>query len=166
MEALELARWQFAITTVYHFFFVPVSIGMSAWVAICQTAFVRTGKPVYDRMARFWGKLFLIVFALGVATGIVQEFQFGMNWSTYSRYVGDIFGAPLAMAGLLAFFIESTFSGCGSSVAGGCRRGCTRPASGWSPSGRSSRRTSSSRRTHGCSTRSATRSTRSAGTRT
>jgi cytochrome d ubiquinol oxidase subunit I len=111
MEALELARWQFAITTVYHFFFVPVSIGMSALVAICQTAFVRTGKPVYDRMARFWGKLFLIVFALGVATGIVQEFQFGMNWSTYSRYVGDIFGAPLAMEGLLAFFIESTFLG-------------------------------------------------------
>ena len=111
MEALELARWQFAITTVYHFFFVPVSIGMSAWVAICQTAFLRTGKPVYDRMARFWGKLFLIVFALGVATGIVQEFQFGMNWSTYSRYVGDIFGAPLAMEGLLAFFVESTFLG-------------------------------------------------------
>jgi cytochrome d ubiquinol oxidase subunit I len=111
MHALELARWQFAITTVYHFFFVPVSIGMSAWVAICQTAYVRTGKPVYDRMARFWGKLFLIVFALGVATGIVQEFQFGMNWSTYSRYVGDIFGAPLAMEGLLAFFVESTFLG-------------------------------------------------------
>jgi cytochrome d ubiquinol oxidase subunit I len=111
MEALELARWQFAITTVYHFFFVPVSIGMAAFVAGCQTAHWRTGKPVYDRMARFWGKLFLIVFALGVATGIVQEFQFGMNWSSYSRYVGDIFGAPLAMEGLLAFFIESTFLG-------------------------------------------------------
>jgi cytochrome d ubiquinol oxidase subunit I len=111
VEALELARWQFAIVTVYHFFFVPVSIGMSAFVAICQTAHVRTGKPVYDRMARFWGKLLLIVFALGVATGIVQEFQFGMNWSSYSRYVGDIFGAPLAMEGLLAFFIESTFLG-------------------------------------------------------
>jgi cytochrome d ubiquinol oxidase subunit I len=111
MDVLELARWQFAITTVYHFFFVPVSIGMSAFVAICQTAHWRTGKPVYDRMARFWGKLFLVVFALGVATGIVQEFQFGMNWSTYSRYVGDIFGAPLAMEGLAAFFVESTFLG-------------------------------------------------------
>jgi cytochrome d ubiquinol oxidase subunit I len=111
MEALELARWQFAITTVFHFFFVPVSIGLSAFVAIWQTAHVRTGKPVYDRMARFWGKLLLIVFAIGVATGIVQEFQFGMNWSTYSRYVGDIFGAPLAMEGLAAFFVESTFLG-------------------------------------------------------
>ena len=111
MEALELARWQFAITTVYHFFFVPVSIGLSAFVACCQTAHVRTGKPVYDRMARFWGKLLLIVFALGVATGIVQEFQFGMNWSSYSRYVGDIFGAPLAIEGLAAFFVESTFLG-------------------------------------------------------
>jgi cytochrome bd ubiquinol oxidase subunit I len=111
VEALELARWQFAITTVYHFLIVPVSIGMSAFVAICQTAHLRTGKPVYDRMARFWGKLLLISFALGVATGIVQEFQFGMNWSTYSRYVGDIFGAPLAMEGLAAFFVESTFLG-------------------------------------------------------
>ena len=111
MDVLELARWQFAITTIYHFFFVPVSIGLSAFVAGCQTAHLRTGKAAYDRMARFWGKLLLIVFALGVATGIVQEFQFGMNWSTYSRYVGDIFGAPLAMEGLLAFFIESTFLG-------------------------------------------------------
>jgi cytochrome d ubiquinol oxidase subunit I len=111
VDVLELARWQFAVTTIYHFFFVPVSIGMSAFVACCQTAYVRTGRPAYDRMARFWGKLLLIVFALGVATGIVQEFQFGMNWSTYSRYVGDIFGAPLAMEGLLAFFIESTFLG-------------------------------------------------------
>jgi cytochrome d ubiquinol oxidase subunit I len=111
MDALELARWQFAITTVYHFLFVPVSIGLTAFVAGCQTAHWRTGQPVYDRMARFWGKLMLIVFALGVVTGIVQEFQFGMNWSSYSRYVGDIFGAPLAMEGLLAFFIESTFLG-------------------------------------------------------
>jgi len=111
MDVLELARWQFAITTVYHFLIVPVSIGLSAWVAICQTAHLRTGKPVYDRMTRFWGKLLLIAFALGVVTGIVQEFQFGMNWSTYSRYVGDVFGAPLAMEGLAAFFVESTFLG-------------------------------------------------------
>ncbi|MDA0183113.1 cytochrome ubiquinol oxidase subunit I [Solirubrobacter phytolaccae] len=108
---VDLARWQFAITTVYHFLFVPVSIGMASYVALCQTLYWRTGKEAYDRMARFWGKLFLIVFALGVATGIVQEFQFGMNWSDYSRYVGDIFGAPLAIEGLAAFFLESTFLG-------------------------------------------------------
>jgi cytochrome d ubiquinol oxidase subunit I len=108
---LDLARLQFAITTIYHFLFVPVSIGMAAYVAICQTLFWRTGREVYDRMARFWGKLFVIVFALGVATGIVQEFQFGMNWSDYSRYVGDVFGAPLAIEGLAAFFVESTFLG-------------------------------------------------------
>lgn len=109
--SLELARWQFAITTIYHFLFVPVSIGLASFVALCQTLHFRTGREVYDRMARFWGKLFLISFALGVATGIVQEFQFGMNWSSYSRYVGDVFGAPLAIEGLLAFFMESTFLG-------------------------------------------------------
>ncbi len=108
---LDLARLQFAITTIYHFLFVPVSIGMAAYVALCQTLYYRTGREVYDRMARFWGKLFLISFALGVATGIVQEFQFGMNWSDYSRYVGDVFGAPLAIEGLAAFFVESTFLG-------------------------------------------------------
>src|SRR5581483_8587256 len=111
VDALDLARWQFAITTVYHFFFVPITIGMSALDAGLQTAWVRTGKPEYLRATRFWGKLFLINFAMGVVTGIVQEFQFGMNWSAYSRYVGDIFGAPLAIEGLLAFFLESTFLG-------------------------------------------------------
>ncbi len=111
MSSLDLARLQFAITTVYHFLFVPVSIGLAAYVALCQTLYLRTGREVYDRMARFWGKLFLISFALGVATGIVQEFQFGMNWSDYSRYVGDVFGAPLAIEGLAAFFVESTFLG-------------------------------------------------------
>lgn len=111
MEALLLARWQFAIVTVYHFFFVPLTIGLSIFVAILETMYVRTGKDVYLRMTKFWGKLFLINFAIGVATGIVQEFQFGMNWSEYSRYVGDIFGAPLAIEALLAFFLESTFLG-------------------------------------------------------
>jgi cytochrome d ubiquinol oxidase subunit I len=111
MDALDLARWQFAITTVYHFFFVPITIGLSLLVAVLQTAWYRTGKPEYLRATRFWGKLFLINFAMGVVTGIVQEFQFGMNWSAYSRYVGDIFGAPLAIEGLLAFFLESTFLG-------------------------------------------------------
>ncbi|AGL18175.1 cytochrome ubiquinol oxidase subunit I [Actinoplanes sp. N902-109] len=111
MDALDLARWQFGITTVYHFVFVPITIGMSALVAGLQTAWVRTGKEHYLRATKFWGKLFLINFAIGVVTGIVQEFQFGMNWSAYSRFVGDVFGAPLAIEGLLAFFLESTFLG-------------------------------------------------------
>lgn len=108
---LDLARWQFAITTVYHFLFIPLTIGLSVLVAGMQTAWVRTGHERYLRMTKFWGKLFLINFAMGVVTGIVQEFQFGMNWSDYSRYVGDVFGAPLAVEGLLAFFLESTFLG-------------------------------------------------------
>ncbi len=108
---LDLARWQFAITTVYHFLFIPLTIGLSVLVAGMQTAWVRTSDERYLRMTKFWGKLFLINFALGVVTGIVQEFQFGMNWSDYSRFVGDIFGAPLAIEGLLAFFLESTFLG-------------------------------------------------------
>jgi cytochrome bd ubiquinol oxidase subunit I len=111
VNPLTLARWQFGITTVYHFLFVPLTIGLSLLVAIMQTAWYRTGKPHYLRMTKFWGKLFLINFAIGVVTGIVQEFQFGMNWSDYSRFVGDVFGAPLAMEALLAFFLESTFLG-------------------------------------------------------
>ena len=111
MDVLDIARWQFAITTVYHFFFVPVTIGLSALVAGLETAWVRTGKENYLRLTKFWGKLFLINFAMGVVTGIVQEFQFGMNWCDYSRFVGDVFGAPLAIEGLLAFFLESTFLG-------------------------------------------------------
>jgi cytochrome d ubiquinol oxidase subunit I len=111
MDALDLARWQFAITTVYHFLFVPITIGMGFVVAGLQTAWYRTNKVKYLRATKFFGKLFLINFAIGVVTGIVQEFQFGMNWSSYSRFVGDIFGAPLAMEGLLAFFLESTFLG-------------------------------------------------------
>jgi len=111
VSALDVARWQFAVTTVYHFLFVPLTIGLSLLTAGMQTAWVRTDDTKYLRMTRFWGKLFLINFAIGVATGIVQEFQFGMNWSAYSRFVGDIFGAPLAMEGLLAFFLESTFLG-------------------------------------------------------
>ncbi|QVQ55105.1 cytochrome ubiquinol oxidase subunit I [Spiractinospora alimapuensis] len=111
MEALDLARWQFGITTVYHFLFVPLTIGLSLIVAILQTAWHRTGKHEYLQATQFFGKLFLINFAMGVVTGIVQEFQFGMNWSEYSRFVGDVFGAPLAMEALLAFFLESTFIG-------------------------------------------------------
>nr|PZN42980.1 MAG: cytochrome ubiquinol oxidase subunit I [Actinomycetota bacterium] len=111
MDALDLSRWQFGITTVYHFIFVPLTIGLSILVAGLQTAWYRTGNPKYLRLTKFWGKLFLINFAMGVVTGIVQEFQFGMNWSEYSRFVGDVFGAPLAMEGLIAFFLESTFLG-------------------------------------------------------
>ena len=111
MDTLDLARWQFGITTVYHFLFVPITIGLSFLVAGLQTAWVRTGKPSYLRLTKFYGELFLINFALGVVTGIVQEFQFGMNWSDYSRFVGDVFGPPLAIEGLLAFFLESTFLG-------------------------------------------------------
>ncbi|WP_020668931.1 cytochrome ubiquinol oxidase subunit I [Amycolatopsis nigrescens] len=111
MEVLELARWQFGITTVYHFLMVPLTIGLSVLVAGMQTAWVRTGELRYLKMTKFWGKLLLVNFAMGVVTGIVQEFQFGMSWSAYSRFVGDVFGAPLAMEGLVAFFVESTFLG-------------------------------------------------------
>jgi cytochrome d ubiquinol oxidase subunit I len=111
MDPLLLARIQFGTTTIYHFFFVPLTLGLSILVAVLETLYVRTGQQVYKDMTKFWGKLFLINFAMGVVTGIVQEFQFGMNWSEYSRYVGDIFGAPLAIEALSAFFLESTFLG-------------------------------------------------------
>jgi cytochrome d ubiquinol oxidase subunit I len=111
MDVLTLARLQFAVTTLYHYIFVPLTLGLSIMVAVMQTQYVRTNDEKYKRMAKFWGKLFLINFAMGVVTGIVQEFQFGMNWSEYSRFVGDIFGAPLAVEALMAFFIESTFLG-------------------------------------------------------
>ena len=111
MDALDLARWQFGITTVYHFLFVPLSISLAFVVAGFQAAWFKTGNDKYLKLTRFYGELFLITFAMGVVTGIVQEFQFGMNWSNYSRFVGDIFGAPLAIEGLLAFFLESTFLG-------------------------------------------------------
>jgi cytochrome d ubiquinol oxidase subunit I len=111
MDVVALGRWQFALTTVYHFFFVPLTLGLSILVAILETVYVRTGNELYKRMTKFWGKLFLINFAMGVVTGIVMEFQFGMNWSEYSRFVGDVFGAPLAIEALVAFFLESTFLG-------------------------------------------------------
>jgi cytochrome d ubiquinol oxidase subunit I len=111
MDVLTLSRWQFGITTVYHFLFVPLTIGLAFLVAVMQTIHYRTGNEIYHQMTRFFGKLFVILFTLGVVTGIVQEFQFGMNWSEYSRFVGDIFGIPLAIEALLAFFLESTFLG-------------------------------------------------------
>lgn len=111
MDPTDIARWQFAITTVYHFLFVPITIGLSAIIAGYEITWLRTKNPQWLRLTKFFGKLFLINFAIGVVTGIVQEFQFGMNWSDYSRFVGDVFGAPLAVEGLLAFFLESTFLG-------------------------------------------------------
>ncbi|MEC0242114.1 cytochrome ubiquinol oxidase subunit I [Paenibacillus dokdonensis] len=111
MDVVMLSRIQYAATTIFHFFFVPVSIGLALLIAIMETMYVVKGKEEYKEMAKFWGKLFLINFAIGVVTGILQEFQFGMNWSAYSRFVGDVFGAPLAVEALLAFFLESTFIG-------------------------------------------------------
>jgi cytochrome d ubiquinol oxidase subunit I len=106
-----LARWQFATTTIYHFLFVPVTIGLAFLVALLQTAWHRNGNDTYRRLTRFFGTLLVINVAVGVVTGLVQEFEFGMNWSSYSAYVGNIFGGPLAMEGLVAFFLESTFLG-------------------------------------------------------
>ena len=108
---VELSRLQFALTALYHFLFVPLTLGLSFLLAIMESVYVMTGKPIYKEMTQFWGKLFGINFALGVATGITMEFQFGTNWSYYSHYVGDIFGTPLAIEGLMAFFLESTFIG-------------------------------------------------------
>lgn len=111
LDSVIVARWQFGITTVYHFLFIPLTISLAALTAGLQTAWVRSGNEKYLRATKFWGKLFLINIAMGVVTGIVQEFQFGMNWSDYSRFVGDVFGAPLAFEALIAFFFESTFIG-------------------------------------------------------
>ncbi len=108
---VELSRWQFAVTSLYHFLFVPLTIGLSVLLAIMESTYVLTGREIYKDMTLFWGKLFGINFALGVTTGLTMEFQFGMNWSYFSHYVGDVFGAPLAIEGLMAFFMESTFVG-------------------------------------------------------
>ncbi len=111
MDIVTLSRLQFGMTTIYHFLFVPLTLGLGWFVALMHTMYYRTGEEKWKRATKFWGKLLLINFAMGVATGIVQEFQFGMNWSEYSRFVGDIFGAPLAIEALVAFFLESTFLG-------------------------------------------------------
>jgi cytochrome d ubiquinol oxidase subunit I len=111
VDVLDVARWQFGITTVYHFLMVPLTIGLGILVAVMHTMWVRTDKPEWLRMTRFWGRIYLINFVLGVATGLVQEFQFGLAWSEYSRFVGDVFGSLLALEALLAFFLESTFLG-------------------------------------------------------
>ena len=110
-DIVELSRLQFALTAMYHFLFVPLTLGMAFMLAIMESVYVLSGKQIYKDMTKFWGKLFAINFALGVATGLTMEFQFGTNWSYFSHYVGDIFGAPLAIEGLMAFFLESTFGG-------------------------------------------------------
>ena len=110
-ELVDLSRWQFALTSMYHFIFVPLTLGLSFMLVVMEACYVTTGKEIYKDMTKFWGKLFGVNFALGVATGITMEFQFGTNWAYYSHYVGDIFGAPLAIEGLMAFFLESTFIG-------------------------------------------------------
>ena len=109
--AVDLSRLQFALTAMYHFIFVPLTLGLAFILAIMESVYVMTGKEIYKDMVKFWGKLFGINFALGVTTGLTMEFQFGTNWAYYSHYVGDIFGAPLAIEGLMAFFLESTFVG-------------------------------------------------------
>ena len=109
--SLDLARWQFAFTSINHFLFIPITIGLAFLTALLQTAWHRSGRGEYLRLTRFFGTLLVINVAIGVVTGIVQEFEFGMNWGAYSRLVGNIFGAPLAMEGLAAFFLESTFLG-------------------------------------------------------
>ena len=111
MDALTLSRLQFAVTAAFHFIFVPLTLGLSILIAYMESRYVRTNDEMYLKMAKFWGKLFLINFALGIVTGITMEFQFGMNWAEYSKYVGDIFGAPLAIEATVAFFLESTFIG-------------------------------------------------------
>src|SRR5437870_5606471 len=111
VTAVDLARFQFAMTSLYHFLFVPLTLGLAPLVATMQTIWHRTKDEAWLRLTHFFGRLLLINFAIGVATGLVQEFQFGMNWSVYSKYVGDVFGAPLAIEGLAAFFLESTFLG-------------------------------------------------------
>src|SRR6201988_471860 len=111
LDPVDLSRLQFAVTALYHFLFVPLTLGLSFLLAIMESVYVMTGRQIWRDATRFWGKLFGINFAMGVATGITMEFQFGTNWAYYSHYVGDIFGAPLASEGLMAFFLESTFVG-------------------------------------------------------
>src|SRR5580700_2803409 len=111
IDIVDLSRLQFAITALYHFIFVPLTLGLAVLLGIMETVYVMTDRPIWREMVRFWGVLFGINFAMGVATGITMEFQFGTNWAYYSHYVGDVFGAPLAIEGLMAFFLEATFVG-------------------------------------------------------
>ena len=111
LTLVEASRLQFAITAIYHFLFVPLTLGLAVILGIMESIYVMTNREIWRDLTKFWGKLFAINFAMGVATGITMEFQFGTNWAYYSHYVGDIFGVPLAIEGLMAFFLESTFVG-------------------------------------------------------
>lgn len=152
MNALDVSRWQFGITTVYHFILVPLTIGLAPLIAIMQTAWVVTGNNSWYRLTKFFGKLFLINFALGVATGIVQEFQFGMNWSEYSRFVGDVFGAPWRWKAWWPSSSNRLFWACGYLDGLACPNWCIWPVSGWWPSGSTRPPSSSSPPTPSCST--------------
>ena len=111
MDIVDLSRLQFAVTALYHFIFIPLTLGLAVLLGIMETVYVMTGRTIWRDLTKFWGVLFGINFAMGVATGITMEFQFGTNWAYYSHYVGDVFGAPLAIEGLMAFFLEATFIG-------------------------------------------------------
>src|SRR5664279_2961112 len=111
MDLVELSRLQFAVTALYHFIFVPLTLGLSILLGIMETVYVMTGREAWRELVKFWGMLFGINFAMGVATGLTMEFQFGTNWAYFAQYVGDVFGAPLAIEGLMAFFLEATFVG-------------------------------------------------------
>jgi len=152
LDIVELSRLQFALTAMYHFLFVPLTLGMAFLLAIMETVYVLSGKQIYKDMTKFWGKLFGINFALGVATGLTMEFQFGTNWSYYSHYVGDIFGAPLAIEGLMAFFLESTFVGLFFSVGIVWVKFSTWRSPGWLRWAPTSPRCGSSSPTAGCRT--------------
>ena len=158
ITTVDLARLQFATTSLYHFLFVPLTLGLAPLVAIMQTLWYRGADEHWLRLARFFGTLMLINFAIGVATGLVQEFQFGMNWSIYSEFVGDVFGAPLAIEGLAAFMLESTFLGLWIFGWDRLSSACTWRRSGSSHSEAGRRRSSSSPPTPGCSGPSARRS--------
>ena len=160
MNVVDVSRWQFGITTVYHFIFVPLTIGLAPLIAVMQTVWVATDNVAWYRLTKFFGKLFLINFALGVATGIVQEFQFGMNWSEYSRFVGDVFGAPLAMEGSGRVLLRIHLPRIVDLRLEPTPPPITWPASGSSPLRSTCPRSSSSRRTPSCSTRSAPTTTR------
>jgi hypothetical protein len=157
MSELDLARLQFAMTSIYHFLFVPVTIGLAFLTAILQTAWHRTGREDYLRLTRFFGVLLLINVAVGVVTGLVQEFQFGMDWSAYSRTVGGVFGAPLAMEASPRSSSNPHSSACGYSAGRSSPLAYTSPRYGWSRSAQHYRRHSSWPRTPGCSTPSATK---------
>ncbi len=160
MDVTDLARLQFAVTTVYHYLFVPLSMSLSLITALLHTAWLRSGRDELKRVTVLCGQLLLITFAVGVVTGLVQEFQFGLAWSSFARFYGDVFGPVLAIEGMLAFFLEATFLGLWFFGWDRLPRACTWPPSGWSRSAPSCRRSSSCRPTRSCRTRSATRSTR------